>query len=156
MLRLPRWLSGKEFTCQYWRHGFNPWSEDPQEKETATCASILAWEISWTEEPGGLQSMGVTKSQTQLSNQAYTQARVLPKNTSLLVGVVAISCPEPNLHDLRKKEGRMDTGWVIHCLSHTCLWILKWFAIPFSRGPNFVRILHRDPSVLGDPTWHGS
>ena len=46
--------------------------EDPQEKEMATCASILAWEISWTEEPGGLQSMGVTKSQTQLSNRAYT------------------------------------------------------------------------------------
>ena len=25
MLGLPRWLSGKEFTCQYWRCGFNPW-----------------------------------------------------------------------------------------------------------------------------------
>ena len=32
--------------------------EDPLEKETATHSSILAWEISWTEEPGGLQSMG--------------------------------------------------------------------------------------------------
>ena len=34
----------------------------------ATHSSILAWEIPWTEEPGGLQSMGSTKSQTQLSN----------------------------------------------------------------------------------------
>ena len=27
--------------------------------------------------------------------------------------------------------------------------ILKWFAIPFSSGPHFVRTLHHDPSVLG-------
>ena len=31
--------------------------EDPLEKEMATHSSILAWEISWTEEPGRLQSM---------------------------------------------------------------------------------------------------
>ena len=35
--------------------------EDPLEKEKATHSSILAWKIPWTEEPGGLQSMGVTK-----------------------------------------------------------------------------------------------
>ena len=32
--------------------------EDPLEKEKATHSSILAWRIPWTEEPGGLQSMG--------------------------------------------------------------------------------------------------
>ena len=32
--------------------------EDPPEKEMATCSSTLAWEIPWTEEPGGLWSMG--------------------------------------------------------------------------------------------------
>ena len=32
--------------------------EDPLQKEMATHSSILAWKISWTEEPGGLQSMG--------------------------------------------------------------------------------------------------
>ena len=32
--------------------------EDPLEEEMATHSSILAWEIPWTEEPGGLQSMG--------------------------------------------------------------------------------------------------
>ena len=31
--------------------------EDPLEKEMATHSSILAWEILWTEQPGGLQSM---------------------------------------------------------------------------------------------------
>ena len=33
--------------------------EDPLEKEMATHSSILVWEIPWTEEPGGLQSMGL-------------------------------------------------------------------------------------------------
>jgi len=32
--------------------------EDPLENEMATHSSILAWRIPWTEEPGGLQSMG--------------------------------------------------------------------------------------------------
>ena len=38
--------------------------EDLLEKEMATHSSILAWEISLTEEPGGLQSMGLQKSWT--------------------------------------------------------------------------------------------
>ena len=42
--------------------------EDPLEEEMATHSSILAWEIPWTEEPGGLQSMGSQKSWTQPSN----------------------------------------------------------------------------------------
>ena len=37
--------------------------EDPLEKEMATDSSILAWEIPWTKEPGGLQSMRITESQ---------------------------------------------------------------------------------------------
>ena len=35
--------------------------EDPLEKEIATHSSILGWKISWTEEPGGLQSMGLQR-----------------------------------------------------------------------------------------------
>ena len=42
--------------------------EDSLEKKMATHSSILAWEIPWMEEPGGLQSMGSQKSWTQLSN----------------------------------------------------------------------------------------
>ena len=40
--------------------------EDPLEKGMATHSSILAWRILWTEEPGGLRSNGVAKSQTRL------------------------------------------------------------------------------------------
>ena len=38
--------------------GLIPGSEDPLEEEMATHSSVLAWRIPWTEEPGGLQSMG--------------------------------------------------------------------------------------------------
>ena len=36
--------------------------EDPLEKEMAMCSNILAWEIPCTEEPGGIQPMGLQKS----------------------------------------------------------------------------------------------
>ena len=36
--------------------------EDPQEEEMTTHSSILAWEIPWREEPGGLEFMGSQKS----------------------------------------------------------------------------------------------
>ena len=42
--------------------------EDPLEKGMANHASILAWEIPWTEEPGGLQSMGLQKGQIWCSD----------------------------------------------------------------------------------------
>ena len=41
--------------------------EDPLEKEMATHSSILAWNIPWTEEPGGLQPIGL-QSRTRLLN----------------------------------------------------------------------------------------
>ena len=46
--------------------------EDPLEKEVVTHSNILAWEMPWTEEPGGLQAMGSQKSQTQLSDKTTT------------------------------------------------------------------------------------
>ena len=39
--------------------------EDPLEDDMGTHSNILAWRIPWTEEPGGLQSIGL-QSQTQL------------------------------------------------------------------------------------------
>ena len=55
--------------------------EDPLEKEMAAHSSILAWEIPWTVEPGGLKSMGSekeshTKKDTQLSDYTTTNERI--------------------------------------------------------------------------------
>ena len=40
--------------------------------EAAIHSSILAWKMPWIEEPGGLQSLGVAKSQSQLSKHSNT------------------------------------------------------------------------------------
>ena len=42
--------------------------EDPLEEGRATHSSILAWEIPWAEQSGGLQPIGSKKSQTGLSD----------------------------------------------------------------------------------------
>ena len=43
--------------------------EDPLEKEMATHSRILAWEILWTEEPGGLQSLGSQRVRYDLATK---------------------------------------------------------------------------------------
>ena len=78
----PGSTSGKEPICQCRRckrHGVQSLGqEDTLEKEMATHSSILAWRIPWTEEPGGLQSIG-SQNQTQLkrlSTLAHTQHKL--------------------------------------------------------------------------------
>ena len=69
----PSDVSGKEPICQCSRRlkklEFNPWvdREDPLEKGMAIHSSILAWEIQWTEEPGGLTVHG--SADTDLTEQ---------------------------------------------------------------------------------------
>ena len=46
--------------------------EDPLEKEMAIHSSILAWETPWTEEPGRLQSMGVTKESNTIKRLTFS------------------------------------------------------------------------------------
>ena len=62
-------------------HIYSLSGEDPLEKEMGTHSSVLAWEISWTEEPCGLESTGlqrvrldlVTKQQQESSRQLEIQ-----------------------------------------------------------------------------------
>ena len=57
----PDGSAGKELACNAGDIGSLGRSlgrEDPLEKEMATHSSILAWRVLWTEEPGGLQSVG--------------------------------------------------------------------------------------------------
>ena len=43
--------------------------EDPLEEEMATHSSVLAWEMTWTDEPGGLQSMGSQRVRYELATE---------------------------------------------------------------------------------------
>ena len=57
--------------------------EDPLEKGTATYSSILAWRIPWTEEPGGLQSMGLQRVRYDWSTVTFTSVCGKIKHTNL-------------------------------------------------------------------------
>ena len=65
---IPRWLSGKESTCQcrtHRRFRFDSLGqEDPLEEEMATSFSILVGKIPWIEKPGGLQFLGLQRVKT--------------------------------------------------------------------------------------------
>ena len=61
---LPRCLTGKESACLCRRHIWSLGLEDTLKKEMATHSSILIWEISWSEKPSRIQSMGLQKSWT--------------------------------------------------------------------------------------------
>ena len=54
--------------------------KDPLEKEIATHSSILAWRIPWTEEPGGLQSMGLQRIGDDLATKQQTTKNYICNN----------------------------------------------------------------------------
>ena len=86
---LPSWLSGKESACQIIsqkRQRFDPClvHQDPLEEEMATHSSILAWEIPWIEEPGGLQSM--------VSQESHTTYQLNSNNNNKLAKVELEDC----------------------------------------------------------------
>ena len=58
--------------------------KDPLEKEMATHSSIIAWEIQWTEEPGGLQSMGSQRVRHNL----VTKQQLWLHSTEILIHVL--------------------------------------------------------------------
>ena len=75
----PGGASGKEPTCQCRRHRRQVLSldqEDCLEEGMATHSNVLAWRIPWTEEPGGLQSMGSQRVEHDWSELAGTKVLI--------------------------------------------------------------------------------
>ena len=114
--------------------------EDPLEKEVATHSSILAWEIPWTEERGGLQSTGPQKSQTQLSNCVYAKSL---QSCPTLCDAMDCSLPVSSVHG--DSQGK-NTGVGCHALLQRIFptqrlnlrlpWLLHW-------GVNSLWISHQ-------------
>ena len=83
----PGGTNGKDPTCQSRRHkgrGFDRslCQEDPLEEGVATPSSMLAWRTPWTEEPGGLQSMGSQRVRHNWSDPAHTHSVANCRHTS--------------------------------------------------------------------------
>ena len=57
--------------------------EDPLEKEMATHSSIPAWRVPWTEEPGGLQSMGLQRVRHDLATNTLINCSYLNQGTMM-------------------------------------------------------------------------
>ena len=121
--------------------------EDPLEKEMATHSSILAWEIPWKEEPGGLQSLGSWKSWTWLrghdleakpqqlqwrevaSPWAESSSRQMLKEAYDCLGDVTLfPSPFSDLH-YGGSAGELLEEWVL------TFWILTFASSGFSMEP---------------------
>ena len=77
--------------------------EDPLEKEVATYSSIFAWEIAWTEEPGGLQSVGSQSVRDLVGHMpGACKPRALPlsyfSQPHFLKGISVLTTVFPLLH----------------------------------------------------------
>ena len=88
--------------------------EDPLEKEMATHSSILAWEITWTEEPGGLQSLGSQRVRHNLVSKVKESA--VAQSCLTLCDPMDCSLPDFSVHEIFQAR------------------VLEWVAISFSRG----------------------
>ena len=75
---LPMWLSGKESTYQYWRHGFDPWvGKIPLGDEMTTHSNVLAWENPMDRGAWRATVRGVPKSWTRLSDSLSIRSLML-------------------------------------------------------------------------------
>ena len=69
---MAQWVKNPPAMQEMWVQSLG-W-EDPLEEDMATHSSSLAWRISWTEEPGGLQSIGSQRVGHDLRDLAHTHA----------------------------------------------------------------------------------
>ena len=119
--------------------------EDPLEKEMSTHSSILAWEIPWTEEPGGLQSMGSQKSQIQWL-----------KNNNLSINRTNL-CESPS-EDPQQSVMSAQELLLLTPFSHVWLFATPWtvghqapLSMGFSRQGYWSGVPSPPPGDLPDP-----
>ena len=130
--------------------------EGPLEEEMATCSNILAWKIPWTEEPGGLQFMGLQRVghdwrdllEHSLTFEPPSHHRFHPTSLGHHRVLNWASCAIGGSHSLSLFSHWVvsDSGDPMDCSLpgssvHGILWarILEWVAISFSRGSSWPR-----------------
>ena len=126
---LPRWSTGKESARQFRRcrrDGQSLGQEDSLEEEMATHSSILAWRIPWTEEPDGLQSMGLRTVRHNITTEHTHRHNSKGQGTHTHTEV-AQSCPT-----LCDPMDCSPPGSLVHGIFQA--WILEWVAVSFSKG----------------------
>ena len=109
--------------------------EDPLEKEMAAHSSILAWEIPWTEEPGGLQSRGVIRVGHDLVTKALHGCYFLKGVFFLWPGEInLLTCSIFQKNNQKYKK----------------VFIVILLIVKFWKQPNVMRIKEDDGSIEED------
>ena len=116
---LPRWLSGKESTCQAGDVGLIPGLWRSLEKEMATHSSILAWRIPWVEEPGGLELMGSQRVGHDLATKQWRT--VWEKNEGVVLNILFCPFILPSCAGERRKSS---------CFLIQACWLTAWKPLP--------------------------
>ena len=120
---------------QVWSLGW----EGSLEKEMATCLGILAWRIPWTEEPDGLQSLGLQKSQTWLKWLSTCAWAPEPDDV----------CLNPHLSFTSCVKGALALSLCTSCL-HILAFMLRTMTVwsPFGNWWGFIKpncVSHGEP-----------
>ena len=126
----------------------SPGWKDPLEEEMATHSSILAWRIPWTEQPGGLQSMG---SQRVRHDWAA--------NTSTFIYMCVCVCVHCSLLTLTLSPGfYFSCACMLSCFNHVWLFVTLWtvahqaaLSIGFSRQEYWSGLPFLSPGDLPNP-----
>ena len=103
--------------------------EDTPEEEMATHCSILAWNIPWTEEPGGLHSRGSQRVKQDWAQHTYTHS-------------------SRSKQSLKESESSLLGFSVCGILQAR---ILEWVAVPFSSGSSQLRDCSSSSELPGKP-----
>ena len=119
----PDGSEGKASVCSAGDPGSIPGWGRSLEKEMTTHSSTIAWKIPWMEEPGRLQSMGITKSRTRLSDFTFTFTIYMRWPQTLKDIILESQCflPEANVTAPGLAASRKDTDLpprhekAIHC-----------------------------------------
>ena len=80
--------------------------EDPLEEEMAAHSSILAWEIPWTEEPGGLQFIGSQRPGTLPFHLDYVSPLTVSINIGLTTGIPSFLSTHQEKHKTQKQTNK--------------------------------------------------
>ena len=87
--------------------------KNPLEEEMATCSSILAWKIPWTEEPGGLQSLGLQRVRQDWMTEHISTKDRAPKNWCFWTVVLEKTLQSPlDCKEIQPVHSKGDQSWV--------------------------------------------
>ena len=140
-----RLCADKESACQFRKHWVQSLGQEgPLENELATHSSILAWKISWTEEPGRLQFKGSQRVRTWLSYWAHTSIHTYTFVWGFPGGLVVKNPPvDEGDADWILGSGRSPGGGNGYPLQYSCL------GNPMDRGAWWATVYGVSKSWMG-------